>query len=70
MTNLTFHVYDSANNVVKHNLNVKELEDSIYEKYPMLKLYVDEKGWNEIEDNEIKAIARYIELVETQKVSV
>ena len=49
---------------------MKELEDSIYEKYPMLKLYVDEKGWNEIEDNEIKAIARYIELVETQKVSV
>tara|TARA_B100000427_G_scaffold145769_1_gene121237 strand:+ start:1987 stop:2157 length:171 start_codon:yes stop_codon:yes gene_type:complete len=32
MTNLTFHVYDSANNVVKHNLNVKELEDNIQDK--------------------------------------
>ena len=51
-------------------MTASAIKDSIYEKYPMLKLYVDEKGWNEIEDNEIKAIARYIELVETQKASV
>ena len=50
--------------------SMKELEDSIYEKYPMLKLYVDEKGWSEIETDEIKIIARYIESVETQKVTV
>ncbi len=32
MVPLTFHVYDSANNVIKHNLNVEDLEENIQNK--------------------------------------